>query len=411
MKPSNDTMRRALRLTQAGDLQAATRIIQQALAGDAGANPAPTAPARRDDAAAGGDFIDGEYRVIDGEVPPSAEAPADARAARRRTAPWSHAWPRTAANDAGALDGAVSTVLPDTLDEAGDGDFTLRRFACEAGELKYQLYIPAGLDTAGAPLLLMLHGCTQTPDDFARGTRMNALAVEHGYVVAWPAQSVKRNQNRCWNWFRGGDQQRGHGEPAILAALTRQLVTTHELDATRVYVAGLSAGGAMAAVLASTHPDVYAAIGVHSGLPIGLASDMPSAFAAMREGVGRQRKHSAGAADPVPAIVFHGDRDTTVHPCNGDGVIQQSLGAGDRADSADRRSTVERDTATGGRSFTRTVHSAADGRVAAEHWVIHGAAHAWSGGDAAGSYTDPGGPDASAQMLRFFGNCRIKGAG
>ncbi|MBJ7573851.1 PHB depolymerase family esterase [Luteimonas sp. MC1828] len=369
MTPANNTMRQAMRLMQAGDLQAATRTIQDALGGNAGAAPAASEDGGHDvrgNAAARGPYIEGEFRVVEGGKAQTAGVPSKARGGRD----------------------------------------SRHRFSCDAGALDYRLHIPAGLDTAGAPLLVMLHGCTQTPEDFARGTRMNELAGEQGYVVAWPAQSAQRNQNRCWNWFRGSDQQREQGEPAILAALTRDLVASHRLDAGRVYVAGLSAGGAMAAVLASTHPDIYAAIGVHSGLPIGMASDVPSAFAAMRNGGGRSRGASAAGTAPVPAIVFHGDSDTTVHPGNGHGVVEQSLGRGRGAGGAAAASTVERTIAPGGRSATRTVHRTADGRIAAEHWVIHGAGHAWAGGDAAGTYTDPQGPDASAEMLRFFAGCR-----
>lgn len=367
MKPDKQAMQQALRLTKAGDLMAATRSIQHALAGPAGATRGANPRYDRRPAIAREACIDGEFRVVD--------------------------------------DGATPDAPQGERGKSGVGEFRQHRFSCEAGELVYKLFIPAGLDTVGAPLLVMLHGCTQTPDDFARGTRMNQLAAEQGYVVAWPAQSVQRNQNRCWNWFRGNDQERGQGEPAILAALTRQLVASHQLDARRVYVAGLSAGGAMAAVLASTHPDVFAAIGAHSGLPIGLASDIPSAFAAMRKGGGRGRGKLVRGIDPVPAIVFHGDSDTTVHPSNGHGVIEQSLGQGKGPGNEGTSTTVEHAVAPGGRSFTRTVHRTAAGRVAAEHWVVHGSAHAWSGGDAAGSYTDPGGPDASAQMLRFFSEC------
>lgn len=192
----------------------------------------------------------------------------------------------------------------------------------------------------------------------------------------------------------------------MIAALTRDLVATHGLDARRVYVAGLSAGGAMAAVLADTHPELYAAIGVHSGIPTGLASDMPSAFAAMRKGGSGRRVAAAGT--PVPAIVFHGDGDTTVHPDNARGVVEQSLGGG-MAEGRSIASTREQAAGPGGRSATRTLHHAGDGRVLAERWMIHGAGHAWSGGDASGSYTDPQGPDASAGMLRFFAGCRRAG--
>lgn len=365
MKPSKDTMRQAMRLMQAGDLQAATRTLQSGLEGGAAAARATPTPDFRKGAAAPGPWIEGQFRVVDDVRAPSRPAPSTARDAR-------------------------------------DGR---RRFSCDAGELEYLLHVPAGLDTAGAPLLVMLHGCTQTPEDFVRGTRMNALADAHGYVVAWPAQSAQRNPNRCWNWFRGSDQQRGQGEPEILAALTRELVASHQLDAGRVYVAGLSAGGAMAAVLASTYPEVYAAIGVHSGLRAGLASDMPSAFAAMRNGGGGGIRRAPGAgARSVPAIVFHGDSDTTVHPDNGHGLVEQSLGSGGRTGAATGSTSVETDTVPGGRTSTRTVHRAPDGQVVAEHWVIHGGGHAWSGGDMAGSYADPQGPDASEHMLRFFGS-------
>jgi poly(hydroxyalkanoate) depolymerase family esterase len=372
MNAMNATMQQAMRLMRSGALRAATRTLQQRLAGV----PADGAPQHATSASSEGSArtpvqgtscIDGEFRVVDRAGP--------------------------------------TPSLRKNHGDAIDGTFRQEHFRSSAGALDYKLYIPAGLQGSRAPLLLMLHGCTQSPDDFAIGTRMNQLASEHGHVVAYPQQSAACNQSRCWNWFRGSDQQRGHGEPAMLAALTRHLVAQHGLDERRVYVAGLSAGGAMAAVLASTHPDVYAAIGVHSGLPVGLASDVPSAFAAMRTGAASGRRRAAGLArDPVPAIVFHGDGDTTVHPRNGLGVIAQSLGEQADVDAANRGATVERGVSAGGRRYTRTLHMR-DGRVSAEHWVTHGAVHAWSGGDPAGSYTDPAGPDASAHMLRFFASC------
>lgn len=372
MKPLNLSLQHAMRLMQSGDLQAATRAIQQglAVAGPRFAHNDDTFQSSR--ARAASECIDVEFRVIDC---------ADT----------------TDKHDAGSIKN------PRTA-----GVFEAHRFVSDTGELDYKLYVPAGLDTTRAPLLLMLHGCTQSPDDFARGTRMNALADAHGYVVAYPEQPSSRNANHCWNWFRRGDQQRESGEPAMLAALTRRLIATHGLDERRIYVAGLSAGGAMAAVLADTHPDIYAAIGVHSGLPVGLASDVPSAFAAMRSGAsGRRAPSPKSVSRPVPAIVFHGDKDTTVHPSNGHGVIAQSLDKDGVDAAAATGAQVARGIAAGGRRYTRTVHTLADGSVAAEHWIIQGAGHAWAGGDAAGSYTDSLGPDASAQMLRFFSACAI----
>ncbi len=239
----------------------------------------------------------------------------------------------------------------------------------------------------------MLHGCTQNPDDFAKGTGMNDAALAQGFYVLYPAQSRRANAQRCWNWFKHSHQQRGRGEPAMLAAMTREVMAQHAIDPQRVYVAGLSAGGAMAAILGSAYPDLYAAVGVHSGLAAGAATDLPGALAAMRGGASAP---TAAPAHGVPTIVFHGDADPTVHPANGEQVIAACTGTG---------SSVETHQVRGGsaRACTRRVHvDAADGRVVAEHWVVHGSPHAWSGGNPQGSYTDSLGPDATAEMLRFF---------
>ena len=275
---------------------------------------------------------------------------------------------------------------------AAPGLFETRSFAGAAGARDYKLYTPAQLPVGRMPLVVMLHGCTQSPDDFAAGTRMNELAEEQGFLVAYPAQSRAANAQKCWNWFNPVDQQRETGEPAIIAGITRAIIAEGHVDPARVYVAGLSAGGAAAAIMGSAYPDLFAAIGVHSGLACGAARDMPSAFAAMKKGahapVGR---HAA-----VPTIVFHGDRDATVHPVNSDHVIAQSAPAGAT------KPTVSQGRAEGGMSYTRTVCSDADGSPVLEQWRVHGLAHAWSGGSSAGSYTDSRGPDASREMLRFF---------
>jgi len=364
MRNMNRTMQEAMQLMQTGDLQAATRAITRGLARE---TPVPANDGRDD-------CIVAAYEVVDD--------PADA-----------------VAIDARDPDGGAKAAR-----EAG---FTAHRFSCEAGTLAYKLFVPTGLDAdAVPPLVVMLHGCTQSPDDFARGTRMNALAQQAGYVVAYPAQSAKNNPGKCWNWFRSGDQQRGRGEAALLAALTSHLVATHRLDEHRVYVAGLSAGGAMAAVLGHAYPDIFAAIGVHSGLPHQAAHDLPSALAAMRQGTVARDTPATPAV--VPVIVFHGDRDTTVDPCNGAAVLAQSIGAkpGDGGATPAPLATIVRGSTPSGRAFTQTIYTGADGTVVAEQWVVHDAGHAWFGGDAAGSYTDPAGPDASAQMLRFFSSHR-----
>ena len=273
------------------------------------------------------------------------------------------------------------------------------------GSRVFKLYVPSGLRTGqSVPLIVMLHGCTQSPDDFASGTQMNKLAEEQLFLVAYPAQPASANAQRCWNWFSPGDQERDSGEPALIAGITRQVMRNYAVDPARVYVAGLSAGGAAAAIMAATYPDLYAAVGVHSGLACGAARDIPSAFAAMRQGgAGTRCWPPAGATScqigrTVPTIVFHADRDTTVHPNNGDYVLAQA-----GATAGDLATTVEYgQVPNGGRTFTRILHANDCGTAVLEHWTVHGGGHAWSGGSPEGSYTDPRGPDASREMLRFF---------
>jgi poly(hydroxyalkanoate) depolymerase family esterase len=222
---------------------------------------------------------------------------------------------------------------------------------------------------------------------------MNFIAEEQTCLVVYPAQRSDANPSRCWNWFRSADQQRGAGEPSLIAGITRQVMQDYSVDPKRVFVAGLSAGGAAAAIMGATYSDLYAAVGIHSGLAYGAATDMPSAFAAMRQGGGAGRQAVPGGT--VPAIIFHGDRDTTVHPNNGAQAVEQAIG------EARTQKKVHRGQIPGGHGYTRTTHSDGD-RDILEHWNIHGAGHAWSGGSPAGSYTDPQGPDATKEMLRFF---------
>jgi poly(hydroxyalkanoate) depolymerase family esterase len=274
--------------------------------------------------------------------------------------------------------------------------FEERLFASEAGSRAYKLYIPSGYNTEALPLVVMLHGCTQSPDDFAAGTRMNDLAEEQTFIVAYPAQSQSANPSKCWNWFSASHQQRGRGEPAIIAGITRQIMSDFAVDPGRVYVAGLSAGGAAAAVMGATYPDLYAAIGVHSGLACGAANDISSAFDAMQNGKLSVPVSSTRSGRAIPTIVFHGDCDTTVNPINADQVISQSKAG------ANFRTAVSRGDGTGGISYTRIVLADETGLSTLEHWVLHGAGHTWSGGSSEGSYTDPRGPDASREMIRFF---------
>ena len=253
-----------------------------------------------------------------------------------------------------------------------------RIFVNHAGTRFYKLYIPSNYRGQSLPLVVMLHGCKQSADDFAAGTRMNELAEERGFFVAYPAQAWRANVDRCWNWFRSSHQGRNAGEPALIAGITLQVIARYNVESERVYIAGLSAGGSMAAVMAATYPELYAGVGIHSGLPFASARGAVSAIAAMRY----KRLGAAPSAPAMPTIVFHGDADTVVHPSNG----EYALG----------NDSVREDGEAGGRSYTRTR------RPAFEHWLVHGGGHAWSGGDGAAPYADAKGPDASREMLRFF---------
>lgn len=295
--------------------------------------------------------------------------------------------------------GAVEVLAPpqaETLVSAPTQARTHVRFeqhmhSAKHGARPYKLYVPSTA-TSLAPLIVMLHGCTQTPDDFAIGTRMNEHAEARGFLVAYPGQTREANAARCWNWFEAAEQHPGRGEPAIMAGIIMEIAGRHSIDPKRIFVAGLSAGGAAAANLGALRPDLFAAVGVHSGLACGAARDVSSAFQAMQKGAKQVRR----AQKPVPAIVFHGDEDQTVNARNGAQVVMQ-MAAGAAASQI-----VEDGVSPGGRRYRRTVHQTYEGAALLEHWVVAGGGHAWFGGSAGGTYTDPLGPDASAEMVRFF---------
>jgi poly(hydroxyalkanoate) depolymerase family esterase len=282
----------------------------------------------------------------------------------------------------GRLGGAKPAARPAARPVGGL--FTTHQFNNAAGTRAYKLFVPTQYRGQKMPLIVMLHGCTQSPDDFAAGTGMNRLAETHGFLVAYPAQAKAANFQKCWNWFNPQDQTRGSGEASLIAGIAGQVVAEYAVDRRRIYAAGLSAGGAAAAICAVAYPDVFAAIGVHSGLACGAAQGMAGAFGAMQQGGGALARN----AETVPTIVFHGDADRTVSKVNGAQVIEQA--GGDLS-----RGMVMQGEA-GGVRYTKTVIPQG------EHWLLHGAGHAWSGGNPAGSFTDARGPDASAEMVRFF---------
>jgi poly(hydroxyalkanoate) depolymerase family esterase len=294
------------------------------------------------------------------------------------------------------------------------GAFVTREFSSPAGARAYKLYVPAQKSEAPLPLIVMLHGCTQSAEDFAAGTQMNRLAEEHGFLVAYPEQAASANVSRCWNWFKTADQVRDSGEPSLIAGIVNEIAEAHQVDRRRIFVAGLSAGAAMAVILGEAYPEIFAGVGAHSGLPFASASDIPSAMAAMKGGrsgmAGLAGLTNAGAGarskttQAMPTIVFHGDRDHTVQQSNGTAIVQQASEAYAAAtsDKSVLESTTQRGTASGGRSFSRIVMTDPTGQPYLESWTLHGAGHAWSGGNASGSYTDAKGPDASAEMVRFF---------
>jgi poly(hydroxyalkanoate) depolymerase family esterase len=357
---------------------------------------------------------------------------------RRALAVGPHSEAETHADSASVID-VAARVLPD--DSSGKdlsaplpsddatplrpGSFDVHTFSNAAGTRRYKVHVPAGTPERPRAVIVMLHGCTQSADDFAAGTQMNRLADEQGFLVVYPEQAAHANPSKCWNWFKPQDQRRDAGEPSLIAGIVHEVLRRHDADPRRVYVAGLSAGAAMAVVLGETYPDLFAGVGAHSGLAYGSAHDIPSAMAAMKGGrSGMPGLKAIGsdagaprtqAAQAVPLIVFHGDRDHTVQASNGAHIVQQARQAhafhdahklahvpGSPTGQVPLHETNTTGIAPGGRRYSRAVHADAEGQVWIEHWTVHGAGHAWSGGHASGSYVDERGPDASAEMLRFF---------
>jgi len=387
---------KATQLTQAGRLGEATAALRHMLDASERASMAPdkaTNPRREDPP------------TIDGVVEGTATRPTggNGRAAQPTLPEALRGWlDRAGLGDFQTPGGPRSSPQPASASAPDHAQFLAKTFENQAGSRPYKLYVPGSYHGQPVPLIVMLHGCTQSPDDFAAGTRMNAAAEAHACLVAYPGQIRSANMQKCWNWFNEADQRRDAGEPSLIAGITREVMRDYAIDPARVYVAGLSAGGATAAIMGVAYPDLYAAISVHSGLPCGAAHDMSSAFAAMQrgsEGGGHQPAGSSRAGTQprvLPTIVFHGERDSTVNPRNADAVVAQS-GHGETL-----RTQAEEGRVPGGHAWRRTQYAGADGRTVMEQWTVYGAGHAWFGGSPDGSYTDPRGPDATGETMRFF---------
>jgi poly(hydroxyalkanoate) depolymerase family esterase len=292
-----------------------------------------------------------------------------------------------------AAPGPGSTPVP-----AREDTFEWHTWAGEAGTRRYKLFVPASADPARpAPLVVMLHGCTQDPDDFARGTRFNEAAREHGIIVAWPEQTNAHQVQKCWTWYDSAHQGRDAGEPGIIAGIVREVMASHRVDPARVYVAGISAGAAMAVNTAAAYPELFAAVAAHSGVPYRAAGSVPDALAVMKQGapspdaLTSALREAMGERRMIPLILVHGLADAVLNPRNTEQLAEQWLALGGMAE----RLTESRD--GGGYAARRT--TVGDDL---ELWMVEGLGHAWSGGSPEGTYTDPRGPNATREILRFF---------
>lgn len=315
---------------------------------------------------------------------------------------------------------SLLTLAP-TAARASSGTWQQFTYSGPAGSRPYDVYTPAGYQVGtSVPLFVMLHGCTQTPSDFATGTQMDALADAHQFIVVYPQQTSQYNSAECWNWFLPADQSRGSGEPAIIAGIVQtveQTTSRWTINTSRVYVAGLSAGAAMSVILGATYPDIFAAIGVGSGMEYKAATSAGGAVVAQTYGgpnpttQGQAAYNAMGSrAREVPTISFQGTSDTVVYPINGNQVVQQWMETDYLASGGvynanfSSPNTIINGQVPFGQAYTEYIWNDNNGREVQEYWVVYYMGHAWSGGSAAGSYTDPYGPSASQAIYTFFMN-------
>ena len=302
--------------------------------------------------------------------------------------------------DLSRVSGAACPELKLPSDRAGT--FSSVTFANKQGWRDYKLYVPSIYCCRPMPLIVMLHGCQQDPDDFAIGTRMNSLAEAHGFLVAYPRQTFWSQGANCWNWFEAGEQKRHGREPSLIAGIVKSISANWAVAPARVFVAGLSAGAAMAVILGQTYPELFAGVAAHSGLPRGAAQDVGSAFAAMQGRAARKgRLPYARSGKPVRTLVLHGDADRTVQLANGNAITRQVVEAFRQAKTPLVTKAIT-DCGAAPSTAAFTDYKDLSGRVMVRECIVPGGTHAWFGGCADGSFTDASGPDASAEVIRFF---------
>jgi len=309
---------------------------------------------------------------------------------------------------------------PVAVHPAGQGRWTSGSAGCASGSRKFRLWVPASYDPrVPSPLVMMLHGCRQKSEELAETAGMNAVAQKNNLLVVYPEQTIRANLLRCWNWFETKQQSRGAGEPAILAAVIEQVCSSHSVDPERVYVAGISAGAAMAVILGATYPDIFAAIGAVAGLEFRAADGLIAGLRAMRHGGPDPSQQGAAAFQAMsfgltkkarrrmPIIVFQGDADSYVHPGNADQLIDQwavtnHLLHGNNDTEPDTAGELTNGSVAGGYAYHKYTYKDAAGRLLMEKWMVEGLGHAWPGSPVSAPYADPKGPNASEEMWRFF---------
>ena len=321
------------------------------------------------------------------------------------------------AMDTSLLDAADTDVtadadaaLPDLDAAVGGGELIQRSYVGPEGTRDYLLYVPAGYDGTPRPLVVGLHGCSQSASHFAYITGFNHLADTEGFLVVWPEQNIVSNTSLCWNWFSLVHQQRDTGEAAIIAGMVDEVAGTHAVDSKRVHAVGISAGGAMAVVLGAVFPDVFASVGSVEGCPfngtpcVGSPSLMPASTLA-----GYVVDAMGSKARLLPLLVVQGTLDTSVLPANGELLVQQWVRAADQIDDGATNGSVPTTAAStsdgsapGGHDYEKAVYLDANGDVLVERWLVSGLGHAWPGGAPAIAYSDPQGPSACDESWRFF---------